>query len=67
VGGGSYWSEVSTLNTLDNLLKLGKITMSQYLERLPDELIPKKRELLEEIKSAEEAQALIHPKERNLT
>ena len=65
VGGGSYWSEVSTLNTLDNLLKLGKITMSQYLERLPDELIPKKRELLEEIRQQE--QALIDQEERKAT
>ncbi len=29
--------------------------MAQYLERLPDNLIPKKRELLEEVRQTEEA------------
>lgn len=53
VGASSYWSEITTLNTLDNLLKLGQITLAQYLERLPDNLIPKKRELLEEVRSRE--------------
>ncbi len=50
VGAGSYWSEITSLNTLDNLLKMGQITLAQYLERLPDNLIPKKRELLEEVR-----------------
>ena len=53
VGASSYWSEITTLNTLDNLLGLGQITLSQYLERLPDNLIPKKRELLEEVRARE--------------
>lgn len=53
VGASSYWSEITTLNTLDNLLKLGQITLAQYLERLPDNLIPKKRELLEEVRARE--------------
>ena len=55
VGSAGYWSEVTSLTTLDNLLRLGKITMAQYLERLPDNLIPKKRELLEEIRQTETA------------
>lgn len=55
VGPSTYWSEITTLNTLDKLLQLGKITLSQYLERLPDDLIPKKRELLEEIRASEQA------------
>lgn len=50
VGAGNYWSEIATLNTLDNLLRLGQITFAQYLERLPDDLLPKKRELLEEVR-----------------
>ena len=55
VGPSTYWSEITALNTLDKLLQLGKITLSQYLERLPDHLIPKKRELLAEIREAEAA------------
>lgn len=50
VGASSYWSEISSLNTLDNLLQMGQITLAQYLERLPENLIPKKRELLEEVR-----------------
>lgn len=52
VGAGNYWSEITTLNTLDNLLRLGQITLPQYLERLPDNLLPKKQELLDEVKGA---------------
>lgn len=55
VGPSTYWSEITVLNTLDRLLQLGKITLTQYLERLPDNLIPKKRELLEEIRASEQA------------
>ena len=51
-GTASYWSEIASLNTLDALLQAGKITLEQYLERIPDKLIPKKAELLEDIKNA---------------
>jgi hypothetical protein len=56
VGPSSTWSEVQTLQTLDNLLKAEKITMKQYLERIPDGHIPKKAELLAEAEEAESAQ-----------
>lgn len=49
-GASSYWSELATLSTLDNLLQSGHITLAQYLERLPDGYLPKKSELLCEIK-----------------
>lgn len=62
VGASSYWSEITTLNTLDNLLQMGQITLSQYLERLPDNLIPKKRELLEEVRKKEALPAEITEK-----
>lgn len=55
VGASSYWSEISSLNTLDNLLKLGRITTVQYLERLPTGLIADKEKLIEEIKAADAA------------
>ncbi len=53
VGPSSMWSEVQTLQTLDNLLKGGKLTLTQYLERIPDGHIPRKAELLAEVKQAE--------------
>ncbi len=49
VGPSSMWSEVQTLQTLDNLLKGGKLTLKQYLERIPDGHIPRKAELLAEV------------------
>ncbi len=55
VGASSYWSEISSLNTLDALLKLNRISTVQYLERLPEGLIPDKDGLIEEIRQAEEA------------
>lgn len=55
VGASSYWSEISSLNTLDSLLKLGKISTAQYLERIPDGLIPDREGLIEEINKAEES------------
>ncbi len=63
VGAGSYWSEITSLNTLDNLLQMGQITLSQYLERLPDNLIPKKRELLAEVREKEQAMSGEAPSE----
>jgi len=56
VGPSSTWSEVQTLQSLDNLLKAGKLTFRQYLERLPDGHIPKKAELLAEAEAAENTQ-----------
>jgi len=56
VGPSSTWSEVQTLQSLDNLLRAGKLTFRQYLERLPDGHIPKKAELLAEVEAAENAQ-----------
>ncbi len=54
VGASNYWSEISCLNTLDNLLKLGRISTVQYLERLPMGLITDKEKLIEEIRQAED-------------
>lgn len=56
VGASSYWSEISTLNTLDSLLKLGRISTVQYLERLPDGLITEKEKLIEELRATDIAQ-----------
>ncbi len=45
-----YWSEVASLNTLENLLSSGLITLEQYLERLPEGYITAKEALIEDCK-----------------
>jgi hypothetical protein len=51
VGASAYWSEIASVQTLDNLLMQNKITTAQYLERVPSGYIPKKQELINEIKA----------------
>ena len=53
VGASSYYSEIASIQTLDNLLKMNKITSVQYLERIPDGYIPARRELILELKEQE--------------
>lgn len=47
VGASSYWSEIASMQTLDNLLMNGQITIDEYLERVPSGYIPKKEELIQ--------------------
>lgn len=51
VGASSYWSEIANMQTLDNLLMNNKITLKQYLERIPSGYISKKQELINEIQA----------------
>lgn len=46
VGAASYFSEIASIQTLDNLLNAGRIEFIDYLKRIPDELIPQKQELI---------------------
>lgn len=55
VGASAYWSEVASMQTLDNLLMQNKIGIVDYLERVPNGYITKKQELLERIKAAQGA------------
>ncbi len=57
VGPSSMWSEIQVLQTLDNLLRGGKISFKQYLERMPDGHIPLKDELMEDTERAENGEA----------
>ena len=57
VGASSYFSEIAMTQTLDNLRANGTLDVIQYLERLPDKLIPRKAELVEELKKAQKDQA----------
>lgn len=49
VGESSYWSEIAAVQTLDNLLGQGHIDIIDYLERVPEEYIPQKQELISAI------------------
>lgn len=46
VGASAYWSEIASVQTLDNLLMQGKIDLTDYLERIPEGYISKRAELL---------------------
>lgn len=50
VGPSSYWSEITSVATLDNLLQSNRINMVQYLERMPNGYIIDKEKLIAEIK-----------------
>lgn len=46
VGASAYWSEIASVQTLDNLLMQDKIDLTDYLERIPEGYISKRAELL---------------------
>ena len=58
VGASSYWSEMASVQTLDNLLMQDKITIEEYLERIPDGYIPKRQELIASRKQAAQQQMM---------
>jgi hypothetical protein len=47
------------MQTLDGLLKGNYITMIQYLERIPNGIIPKKQELIEELQAQMQQQQIM--------
>jgi hypothetical protein len=49
VGASTHWNEITSMQTLDNLLMNKQISFAQYLERLPNGIIPMKDKLLSEI------------------
>jgi hypothetical protein len=60
VGPSSYWSQITAMQTLDNLLNTDRITFMQYLDRLPAGIIPKSQELIEELKAQDMKQQFIY-------
>lgn len=49
-GATTYYSEIAMVQTLDNLRRDGTLEVIDYLERIPDKLIPRKAELIRDIK-----------------
>ena len=54
VGSSSHWSEITELQTLDNLLTNQQISFVEYLERLPKGIISKKQDLIDSRKESQE-------------
>ena len=55
VGASTYWSEMASMQTLDNLLASGHITLRQYLDRLPAGYLPGKEDLLRQLEGQAES------------
>ena len=51
VGASTYYSEIASIQTLENLLMQGQITVVQFLERLPDDYVPNRLGLIAEKKN----------------
>jgi hypothetical protein len=61
VGASSYWSEIASMQTLDNLLMQNKISTVEYLKRLPAGQITDRETLIAVLQQAEMAQMGIMP------
>lgn len=49
-GATTYYSEIAMVQTLDNLRRDGTLEVIDYLERIPDKLIPRKAELIRDLR-----------------
>ena len=56
IGAGTQYSEIVTVNILDNLLNNGKISLRTYYNVYPDTLLPNKKELLKDLDNQEQGQ-----------
>jgi hypothetical protein len=57
VGASAFWSEIASIQTLDNLLSMGAISLEDYLERVPDGYVARRRELLDKVRARAAATA----------
>lgn len=51
VGAAPYYSKIAMVQTLDGLLRNNVISALQYLERMPDDMIPKRQDLIDDLQS----------------
>lgn len=65
IGGASYWSELTQVQTLDNLMGMGIIPDAlTYLEAIPDGYIKNKQKIIDRIKELKEQQVPPQPAEQ---
>lgn len=57
-GATTYYSEIAMVQTLDNLRRDGTLEIVDYLERIPDKLIPRKAELVQTLKKRAETELM---------
>ena len=57
VGASTYWSRIAVVQTLDNLKQSGVLDVIDYLERMPDEYIPRKEELIAKLRKQIDSQS----------
>ena len=50
-GAATRYSEIAMVQTLDNLRRDGTLEVIDYLERIPDKLIPRKAELIQSLRT----------------
>jgi hypothetical protein len=50
-GATTYFSEIAMVQTLDNLRRDGMMEIIDYLERIPDKLVPRKAELVQKLRT----------------
>ena len=50
-GATTYFSEIAMVQTLDNLRRDGMLEIIDYLERIPDKLVPLKSELIQKLRT----------------
>jgi hypothetical protein len=50
-GATTYFSETAMVQTLDNLRRDGMLEIIDYLERIPDKLVPRKAELVQKLRA----------------
>lgn len=56
VGRASSYSEIAMTQTLDNLREAQMIDVIDYLERIPDKLVPRKQALIQKLRDAQTRQ-----------
>lgn len=61
VGASSYFSEIATISTIAEWVKQGLMLPSEGMERLPNDFMPKQKELIDAMKAREGAQAAPEP------
>ena len=61
VGASAYWSEIASMQTLDNLLMNGAIDPIMYLERMPNGYISDQQGLIDMLKARERGEGANSP------
>ena len=56
VGAGTIYSQAAMLQTLDKLRAEGVIELIDYLERVPDTIVPRRQELIQKLKTLQAQQ-----------